>query len=49
MSGLLGNLITQVARSALDPNDAQRNPLTNVSTLVVQVDLVTYWQCTRRW
>ena len=27
MSGLLGNLITQVARSALDPNDAQRNPV----------------------
>lgn len=24
---LLGNLITQVAQSALDPNDGQRNPV----------------------
>ena len=24
---LLGNLVSQVARSAMDPNDAQRNPI----------------------
>ena len=41
---LLGNLVSQVARSAMDPEDAQRNPVnqsSNSSTYMVVS--VTYW------